>query len=140
MQGVRLERTGWRDQRLSERHRAWGIDCPAADIDFLLLEYDRGLPVALVEYKHEQKGYFTQAHPTFHAIKELADRAGIPFFIARYSADISSFHLLSGNLLAETYIPYGEETMTEAEYVRFLYKLRGYDCPQSIIDGLKVAV
>ena len=48
------ERTGWRDQALSERHRAWGWDCPALDMDFVMIEYDNGKATALVEYKHEQ--------------------------------------------------------------------------------------
>ena len=33
---VRAERTHWRDEALSERHRLWGYDCPAVDVDFLL--------------------------------------------------------------------------------------------------------
>ena len=37
MAEVRPERTGWRDEKLSQRHRMWGWDCPAVDIDFLLL-------------------------------------------------------------------------------------------------------
>ena len=47
---VRQERTGWRDEALSKRHRDWGWDCPAIDIDFLMIEYDKGKSVALVEY------------------------------------------------------------------------------------------
>lgn len=59
------ERTGWRDQELSNRHRTWGHDCPAEDVDFLLdtqptmfndsfrlVEYYHARPKALIEYKH----------------------------------------------------------------------------------------
>lgn len=41
MKAVAEERNGWRDERISKRHRQWGRDCPAVDIDFLMLEYDR---------------------------------------------------------------------------------------------------
>ena len=109
-------------------------------MDYLLLENDIGLPVALIEYQREQKIDIFLMDQSTYAIKKLTDMAKIPFFIVRYSNDISMFYLLSGNERAEIYIPSGEETMTEAEYVRFLYRLRGYDCPQTIIDGLKVAV
>lgn len=36
---VKLEKTCWRDLDLLKRHRVWGWDCPAQDIDFL--EYDK---------------------------------------------------------------------------------------------------
>jgi hypothetical protein len=45
---VKKERSGWRDLELSGRHRRWGWDCPAVDLDFLFLEYDKGKAVALV--------------------------------------------------------------------------------------------
>ena len=48
---VKKERNGWRDEAISLRHRLWGWDCPCVDIDFLLIEFDKSLPVALVEYK-----------------------------------------------------------------------------------------
>ena len=35
---VRKERTGWRDEEISRRHRLWGVSCAATDIDFLLVE------------------------------------------------------------------------------------------------------
>jgi hypothetical protein len=49
------ERTGWRDESVSRRHRKWGFDCPATDLDFMLLEYNHGAPVAVVDYKHYKK-------------------------------------------------------------------------------------
>ena len=35
-----------RDAWLSGRHRVWGKDVPAMDLDFILAEYDRCLPMA----------------------------------------------------------------------------------------------
>ena len=54
--GVRQERTNWRDQELSARHRTWGFNCPAVDLDFLMVEYNIGKPVGLIEYKHFKRG------------------------------------------------------------------------------------
>ena len=84
MQPVKQERTGWRDLRLSQRHRRWGWDCPAVDLDFLFLEYDRGKAVALVEYKHEQAAPQYASHPTYQAMIDLGNRASVPVFAARY--------------------------------------------------------
>ena len=48
---VKQERTNWRDEALSQRHRQWGWNCPGLDLDFVFLEYDKGRAVAVVEYK-----------------------------------------------------------------------------------------
>lgn len=75
---VRPERTGWRDIELSKRHRCWGWNCPAIDLDLVLLEYDRGKAVAIVEYKHERTPLQFPTHPSYQALIDLADRAGLP--------------------------------------------------------------
>ena len=61
--GVRRERSGWRDEWISKRHRLWGFDCPAVDIDFLMLEYDRSVPCALIEYKEQHARPVNLKHP-----------------------------------------------------------------------------
>ena len=70
---VREERTGWRDARISARHRLWGFNCPSVDLDFLLVEYHLGKPVGLVEYKHYQAQEPNVIHPTYRALIDLAD-------------------------------------------------------------------
>ena len=79
MRLVAQERSGWRDEGISLRHRKWGWDCPAVDIDFLLIEYDHGKAIALVEYKNEhaprQRGATSASH---RAIADLASKAGLP--------------------------------------------------------------
>ncbi len=35
---VRQERTGWRDEKISQRHREWGYNCPAVDLDFEVVD------------------------------------------------------------------------------------------------------
>jgi hypothetical protein len=139
MPEVKRERSGWRDADLSERHRRWGWDCPAVDLDFLFLEYDKGKAVAIVEYKHERAAPQYASHPTYQAMIDLGTRAGVPVFAARYKGDFSLFSIIPLNVHAKKFL--GErKAMTEGEWVSFLYKLRGYECPQAVIDGLTVRV
>lgn len=139
MQAVREERTGWRDLSLSRRHRRWGWDCPAVDLDFLFLEYDKGKAVALVEYKHENASPQYAIHPTYQAMIDLGTRAGIPVFACRYTSDFSYWLVVPLNGKAKEYINVRKE-MTEPEWVSFLYKLRGYDVPQDVLDGLEIEI
>ena len=50
---TRQERTGWRDEGISRRHRTWGVALTAVDLDFMLVEYTDGKATALIEYKSE---------------------------------------------------------------------------------------
>ena len=139
MPEVRQERTGWRDLRLSERHRQWGWDCPAVDLDFLFLEYDRGKAVALVEYKHERAAPQYASHPTYQAMIDLGSRAGIPVFAARYTDDFSSWTIVPLNPIAQEKLP-KRRVMTEQEWITFLYWLRGYVPPQELFESARVTV
>src|SRR5262245_54940974 len=89
--GVRKERTGWRDAEISQRHRMWGFNCPAVDLDFLMVEYNIGKPVGLVEYKHYCAAFPNVQHATYRALAELADVAMLPFVIAFYWPAIWAF-------------------------------------------------
>ena len=134
---VKAERTGWRDLRLSERHRRWGWDCPAVDLDFLFLEYDKGKAVALVEYKHELALVQHSTHPTYQAMIDLGNRASIPVFGVRYADDFTWWRVTPLNSWAKTFceevgLSQSATTMTEEEWVTFLYHIRGYELPDSI--------
>lgn len=139
MPKVKRERTGWRDLALSRRHRRWGWNCPSVDLDFLFLEYDRGKAVALVEYKHEKAPPQYASHPTYQAMIDLGTRAGVPVFVCRYAGDFSWWRCIPLNDRARELRPPQAE-MSEAEWVRFLYQLRGYSVPQSVLDALDVEV
>lgn len=136
---VRQERTGWRDLRLSERHRRWGWDCPAVDLDFLFLEYDRGKAVAIVEYKHERAAPQFATHPTYQAMIDLGTRAGIPVFAVRYADDFSWWKVIPLNDKARIWAT-ATETVTEEEWVKLLYRIRGYELPESVFEMQDVAV
>ena len=128
---VKAERTGWRDLRLSERHRRWGWDCPAVDLDFLFLEYDKGKAVALVEYKHELALVQHSTHPTYQAMIDLGNRASIPVFGVRYADDFTWWRVTPLNSWAKTFCE-EQTTMSEEEWVTFLYHIRGYELPDSV--------
>ena len=139
MREVRQERTGWRDEALSQRHRRWGWDCPAVDLDFLMLEYDHGKASAIVEYKNEHAAPQYASHPTYQAMIDLGNRAGIPVIACRYADDFSSWKVTPLNDKAKEYIPTRKE-MKEPDFVSLLYRLRGYDVPQSVLDGISVEI
>ena len=132
---VREERTGWRDESISQRHREWGFDCPAQDIDFLLIEYDKCVVKALFEYKNEHAGKQTRSKPQYKALIDLGNRASIPVFNVRYSDDLSEYIVTALNELAEEKLPDGirkppRVLMDELGYVTFLYKLRDREIPE----------
>ena len=123
MPEVRPERTGWRDAALSQRHRAWGFDCPAVDIDFLLIEYDNSEPVALVEYKHERAQPIRASHPSIQAIAKLGARAALPVFLVRYAEDISWWQVSPLNHPVEKFVA-SQTYMSELEWIDLLYAIR----------------
>ena len=135
MNQVKSERTGWRDENISRRHRLWGVACSAFDIDFLLLECDRCEPVAIIEYKAEYAKTQTFKMPQYRALKALGDRAQLPVFSARYKMDFSGFTVTACNGLAQTY--FKQKIMSELEWVTFLYHLRGFDSlPHDILNNI----
>lgn len=137
MPEVRQERTGWRDEALSRRHRRWGWDCPAVDLDFLFLEYDRGKASAIVEYKNEHAAPQYASHPTYQAMIDLGNRAQIPVIACRYSDDFRTWRVTPLNKPARQFLPQ-RVVLTEQEWVKLLYTIRGYDVPQSVLDGIDV--
>lgn len=139
MPEVKKERSGWRDEGLSRRHRMWGWDCPAVDIDFLLLEYDSGKAVALIEYKHENAAPQFANHPTYRALIDLGNRAQIPVLACRYAADFSKFTVTALNKVALKFVPSKAE-MNKSDYIRLLYKIRGREVSQEILENLGLLI
>lgn len=133
------ERTGWRDEGLSRRHRNWGFNCPCVDLDFLVVEFDQSEPVALVEYKHEQAQPLLSSHPSYRALMALGRRAKVPVFAVRYGGDFSWFSVTPLTREAKLAMP-EPSRLTEVDYVRFLYKLRKRIPPVDVTNGLKVAI
>lgn len=136
---VKPERSGWRDLRLSQRHRTWGWNCPAVDIDFLSLEYDKGQPTAIVEYKHEKAPPQYASQPNYQALINLGNRATLPVFAVRYTDDFEWWEVVPLNELAKEWCPVRKQ-MTEVDWVKLLYHMRGFDPPQDLFDGRSVVV
>ena len=128
---VSPERSGWRDESISRRHRQWGFDCPAVDLDFIMLEFDGGKVACLVEYKNEHAAPQKPSHPSIKAIADLATKAEIPFIGCRYATNFSWWKAAPLNLYAKTFLPHPQE-LTETEWVRLLYFIRGRELPVSI--------
>ncbi len=103
---------------LSQRHRIWGLGCPAVDIDFLLLEYRKNKAVAIIEYKHEWAKVQHSSHPSYQAMIDLGDRAGVPVFACKYAGDFSWFKFTPLNKKAMFLLP-NTTVMSEKEYVSF---------------------
>lgn len=134
-----FERTGWRDESISQRHRIWGFNCPAVDLDFLVAEYHIGKPVGLIEYKHFMAQVPNVLHPTYRALTALADGykdGGLPFLIAFYWPDIWAFRITPVNDYAKEHFS-AEENLSELEYVKRLYRLRSLTLTEYLVKRLR---
>lgn len=136
--GTRHERTGWRDAAVSARHREWGFNCPAVDLDFLVAEYNVGKPVGLIEYKHYLAREPNILHPTYRALTDLSDNylnGSLPFLIAFYWPDIWAFRCLPVNGTAKAHFA-ENEILTERQFVTRLYRLRRLRLARELEDKL----
>jgi hypothetical protein len=131
------ERSGWRDEAISRRHRDWGFNCPAVDLDFLVVEYNLALPVALVEYKHHRARMPNLDHPSYQALLALADGFSpvLPFLIVFYWPETWAFRVHPVN--DEARLTYHDAVgLSERRYVESLYHLRRLKVEQVVLDRL----
>ncbi len=135
---VRKERTGWRDEGISRRHRLWGVTCAATDIDFILVEYNSNTPKAIVEYKNEHaKKLHILKDAQCQVLKKLGDLAQIPVIGARYVSNFSRFTVVPMNQLAKNFVPTTTK-MVEAKFVELLYRMRGINSvPRDVLETIK---
>lgn len=128
MNSWRTERTGWRDSELSNRHGAWGFNCPAVDLDFVMMEYNHGKPCALVEYKHKNAKPIDPKHATYRALIALADGYScgpLPCFVAIYDPVDWSFIVIPLNEKAKSHYSHcAGIKLTERRFVKSLHLLR----------------
>ena len=113
----------------------WGFDLPALDIDFLLLNYNHGKPIALIDYT---TGYRDVTHPSFTALRALATAARIPVFLVYHERHkLVWFHVRALNQDAAKRLGQQQQLLSEVDYVAFLYKLTGRAMPKDIAERLK---
>ncbi len=100
----------------------------------LTFEYDHFQPTALIELKKETAPLLHPDSPQAKAHRNLADRAGIPFFVVHYSGQLDRFIVRPFNILAKQQI--GDKLICEdaKTYVEFLYRLRGRTAPADIAE------
>lgn len=127
---VKAEGAGWRDEALSRRHRTWGFDCPAVDIDFLAIEYDNRQPKAIVDYK-KQTVFSDRDFANFDTCASLYDKAGrnLPFFVTCYRQFPWRFTAWAYNESAQKFLHQQVKSLTERQWVELLYELRGRRVP-----------
>jgi hypothetical protein len=128
---VRPERTGWRDDALARLHQAYGCGHAGSDLVGLFLEYDNGLPVALIEYRPDDTPFLVESHPAIQAVRAVAERAAVPFFIVRHCVGLMRFTVTSIGDPATA-----DRIMTEAEFVTFLYALRRRTVPADVMSDI----
>lgn len=136
---ITKERTGWRDERISERHHMWGIGCTTTDFDFLMLEYEFGNPSAIVEYKHENAPLQYPTNVQYQALIKLGNSAKIPVIACRYADDFSKYKVIPLNEYAKKFVPDRVE-LDEIGWVSLLYRIRGHDVTPEFLASMKVEI
>lgn len=119
---------------LSRRHRSWGWDVPMLDIDFLVVEYDDGIPKAMIEYKDIRANICNSGHPSYRALRRICNAAKLPLFAVRYSPDFVNWRVIPINTFASKKIGDTIEFNSEQAFVEWLYDLRGRDMPDDLFD------
>ena len=126
---------------MSERHGHWGFNCPAVDLDFVMLEYNHGTPCALVEYKHKRARPPDPSSATYRALVALADGYSggpHPCFVATYDPDCWTFVVTPLNDAARAHYSHcSGQALSERRFVRSLHLLRKKKLDES--DELAIA-
>jgi hypothetical protein len=134
------ERTGWRDEQISNRHREWGFNCPSVDLDFVMVEYNHGAPVAVVEYKHHKSSLpVSREHPSMRALGQLygADGKQLPLLVAYYWPDMWAFRFRAYNERAVSIFETGNWIdCSERQWVGVLYGLRSQYLHEAVLSKL----
>lgn len=130
---VRQERTNWRDSLLKEIHDEEKFPLPLNDLGFLVLEYDHGKPIALINYEKFNKPLTLTYQESMNNLRILADSLSprISVFDVRYSYQkeldiIDKIKVTPINETAKGKIAHIDDyvILTEKEFIFFLYSLR----------------
>lgn len=132
---AKAEKYGYRDLRLSGRHRLYGADCPMVDIDFICCEYFSKIPKAIIEYKHIRaiKPDWTQAN--YQTLINLGEMASLPVYVTLYDPHRWKFQVHAGNALAQKIVK-NPTVLNEKRYYSFLCFLRGIEPQENILRKL----
>ncbi len=139
--------TGWRDQTLAVRHQHWDIPFPAAGMQLPMIEYDRGEPLAVLDYqpRNERLPTGPAVAAAYEALGRLYRKTGeqLPFLTVQYDVRNWAFRLYPHNKSAVEFLDVqpndpdgGWRRMTEAQFVANLYRLRGRYVPDLASFGV----
>jgi hypothetical protein len=138
------EVTGWRDEEISRRHRLYGMNVPAVDVDFALVEYDMSEPKLIVDYKRGLERD-VQLDASLRALGRLYSATGaqLPAYVVRY--DVNPWRYTVAPVNASAIVQAGQlgvathpHVLDEATYVeRLLYGARGRQLGK--VDRLRLA-
>lgn len=142
----RNERTGWRDESLSQLHRYLPDYCSMNDIDWLAGEFNFNVPTALIEHKNERSGDWTsdriKNNVGVKRIQILANNSNIPAYLCVYKTDLSEFEFIALNKQAVDAFPNNTKpdyrrTYNLQDWAKFMCHLHHQICPQSVLDGIE---
>jgi hypothetical protein len=165
---VSPERSGWRDPDLpawhhkygfaysvadldgidlNKRHKEWGWDCPAVDIDKLFIEYDNRLPIALMDYKYRESLKVPEPDRSSAnnlVMSRLYTRRTdgfkeLPFYVTIYTKHPWTFRPIWINTQAKQLAP-RNQLLTEAGFVEWLHWLRDRVVDSSVHSNLDTQV
>jgi hypothetical protein len=122
---------------MSGRHRAYGRNVPAVDLDLLLVEYDMARPVAIIDFKYGLDRDVNLAHPSLRALGQLhgADGRSLPTFVCKYREAQPQwwFALHAVNERANRVLEWADveegQLLSERFLVTLLYAMRGRPLP-----------
>jgi|SRR5271157_417090 len=108
-------------REMSLRHREWGLNCPAVDLDYLLIDFNHCVPVCILEYKY-MTSPTNDSNTT--ATLRLAEHCGIPYFGAQYN-NRAWWFIVSAYRIGQGIVPGDEKKRyNEQSFREFLYELR----------------
>lgn len=134
--------SGWRDHRLTEWHGDYGIVAPAPGMTLPMVEYDRGVPVGIVNY-YRRDVDLPYGGPVVKAIGALSsltsERGDLPFITAVYDPRTWAFQVRAHNKAGASLLGpdgTGWRALTEAGFAAMLYRMRGRQRPALSMDGV----
>lgn len=122
--------SGWRDAGLTAWHESRGIGCPAPGMTFVMVEYDRGEPVGIVNYirRGEALPRGEDVVRAYAGFGELSGPNGpLPFLTAVYDPYNWAKTLYAHNPAARALMPYDQKMnqVSEYDFAAILYRMRG---------------
>ena len=135
--------SGWRDQRLTEWHSARGFEAPAPGMTLPMVEYDRGVPVGIVNYIRRDVD-LPYGGPAVRAIGSLStltsERGPLPYLTAVYDPCTWAFQVRAHNRAGADLLSAdgtGWRVMAEYEFASVLYGMRGRVLPDLRPHGVE---